>query len=92
MNLDFYLVSYDDIGGIACRKVGDSSHLFSEYCPVFWTSNTTFIEVIDSIHGQLPWMENQVVSRILDINSSYDLVIPNLAGASVNPRQVQGRI
>lgn len=113
MNLDFYLVSYDDIGGIACRKVGDSSHLFSEYSPVFWTSNTTFIEspfapeeeyiydsrihlrppeAVDSIHGQLPWMENQVVSRILDVNSSYDLVIPNLAGASVNPRQVQGRI
>ncbi|KAG5542007.1 hypothetical protein RHGRI_021742 [Rhododendron griersonianum] len=113
MNLDFYLVSYDDIGGIACRKVGDSSHLFAEYSPVFWTSNTTFIEspfsaeeeyiydcrihlrppeATDSIHGQLPWMENHVVSRILDINSSYDLVIPNLAGASVNPRQVQGRI
>ncbi|KAI8004089.1 F-box protein [Camellia lanceoleosa] len=31
------------------------------------------------VHGQSSWMENEVVSRILDINSSYDLVIPNLA-------------
>ncbi|KAF5942800.1 hypothetical protein HYC85_020442 [Camellia sinensis] len=113
MNLDFYLVTYDDIGGIACRRVGDSSQPFSDYSPVFWTSNTTFIQSpfcpeeeyiydsrmhlrplasADPVHGQSSWMENEVVSRILDINSSYDLVIPNLAGASANPQQVEGRI
>ncbi|KAL7175648.1 hypothetical protein ACSBR2_029279 [Camellia fascicularis] len=113
MNLDFYLVTYDDIGGIACRRVGDSSQPFSDYSPVFWTSNTTFIESpfcpeeeyiydsrmhlrplasADPVHGQSSWMENEVVSCILDINSSYDLVIPNLAGASANPQQVEGRI
>lgn len=113
MNLDFYLVAYDDIGGIACRRVGDSFQPFSNYSPVFWTPNTTFIEspfsseeeylydsrihlrpvaAAPSIQGQPPWMENEVVSRILYINSSYDLVIPDLAGASANPQRVEGRI
>ncbi|KAI8014042.1 F-box protein [Camellia lanceoleosa] len=113
MNLDFYLVAYDDIGGIACRRVGDSVQPFSNYSPVFWTPNTTFIEspfsseeeylydshihlrpvaAAPSIQGQQPWMENEVVSRILYINSSYDLVIPDLAGASANPQRVEGRI
>ena len=103
-------MAYDDIGGIACRKVGDSSHLFSDYSPVFWTSNTTFIEspfspeeeyIYDSrIHlwppaaadSGLHWVENEAVSCILYINSSYDLVIPNLDGASADPRHVEGRI
>lgn len=44
MSLDFYLVAYDDIGGLACRRLGDASDPFSGYTPVFWTSNTTFIE------------------------------------------------
>ncbi|KAL6983016.1 hypothetical protein U1Q18_016410 [Sarracenia purpurea var. burkii] len=113
MNLDFYLVAYDDIGGITCRRVGDSSHILSDYSPVFWTSNTTFIEspfsceeeclydgrvhlrppsAPNSIHGQTSWMENEAVSRILYINSSYDLVIPNLAGAASNTWHVEGRI
>ncbi|KAL8096246.1 F-box protein At3g12350-like [Apium graveolens] len=107
MKLDFYLVAYDDIGGIACRRVEDSSKPFSGYAPVFWTSDTTFIEspfspeesyiydsrthlrppeALDYIHG------DEAVSRILYINSSYDLVIPDLAETSVNPRQVEGRI
>lgn len=37
-------------------------------------------------------LENDVVSRIMYINSSYDLVIPGLAGASANPWRVEGRI
>ncbi|KAF7830539.1 F-box protein [Senna tora] len=85
---------------------------FIFYAPVFWTSNTTFLEspftpdeeyLYDSrIHlrppeadseaqEQLPWTENEVVNRILHINSSYDLVIPDLTG-TINPRSAEGRI
>ncbi|XP_022768637.1 F-box protein At3g12350 isoform X2 [Durio zibethinus] len=35
MNLNFYLVKYDEIGGIICHRVGDLS---SYAPPVFWTS------------------------------------------------------
>ncbi|KAK6130809.1 hypothetical protein DH2020_035450 [Rehmannia glutinosa] len=44
MSLDFYLVSYDDVGGIACRKVGDSNRPLTCHAPIFWTSDLTFIE------------------------------------------------
>lgn len=40
-NLDFYLVRYDDIGGIICRKVGDLSP--GNAAPVFWTSKPMFM-------------------------------------------------
>lgn len=43
-NLGFYLISYDGIGGIACRRVGDSSAPSGGYTPVFWTSSTSLIE------------------------------------------------
>ncbi|KAJ1385634.1 F-box-like domain superfamily [Sesbania bispinosa] len=126
MSLAFYLVAYDDIGGIACRRLGDPPERFSSYAPVFWTSNATFLEspfcleeesLYDSrIHlqpleqhneiqeqfhlsddegvnriqqFQLP--DNEVVNRILHISSSYDLVIPDLAG-TINPRSAEGRI
>lgn len=114
MSLDFYLVTYDDIGGIACRRVGDSSERFSSCAPVFWTSNATFIEspfspeeeylydtrthvrpleAANYFHGELLLSaESEMVSRILCINSSYDLVIPDLAGSTANPRHVEGRI
>ncbi|CAK9155438.1 unnamed protein product [Ilex paraguariensis] len=112
MNLDFYLVVYDDIGGIACRRVGDASKPFSGYDPVFWTSNTTFIEsplpfeeeyiynsrvhlrpppAADDDHGH-PSSDNEAVSHILHINSSYDLVIADLAGTIANSWLVEGRI
>lgn len=104
-NLDFYLVAYDDIGGIACRRIGDSCKPFSSYAPVFWTSNTRFFEspfsseeedIYDTREHLMPpghhllCSEKESVSRILYINSSYDLVIPGLA--TVNPHQVEGRI
>ncbi|OVA05880.1 F-box domain [Macleaya cordata] len=112
MSLEFYLVAYDDIGGITCRRVGDSLEPFSGYFPVFWTSNTTFIEsplsaeeeylydsrihlrppAVNHIHEHSPFIENEDVLRILNINSSYDLVIPDLTGSSVDPRHVEGRI
>uniref|UniRef100_A0A7N0RBW0 F-box protein n=1 Tax=Kalanchoe fedtschenkoi TaxID=63787 RepID=A0A7N0RBW0_KALFE len=109
-NLDFYLVAYDDIGGVACRRVGDSCKPFSSYSPVFWTSDSTLIEspfsheeeclYASRIHLQPSMAENyftgnscsvsnEPVSRIMLINSSYDLVIPNLTAYS---RQVEGRV
>lgn len=103
-NLDFYLVAYDDIGGIACRRIGDSCKPFSSYAPVFWTSNTTFFEspfsseeeyIYDTREHLLPLgqLDMDAVSRILYINSSYDLVLPGLVEpTSVNPNQVEGRI
>ncbi|KAK7291053.1 hypothetical protein RIF29_05916 [Crotalaria pallida] len=126
MSLAFYLVAYDDIGGIACRLVGDYPERFSSYAPVFWTSKATFLEspfspeeesLYDSrihlrpfepdneIHEQFLFSDNDVVNRIqqlhltddevvhriLHISSSYDLVLPDLAGA-INTRSAEGRI
>lgn len=107
MSLDFYLVSYDDIGGIACRKVGESSRPLSLHAPVFWSSSTTFIEpplspeeyhiYSNRMHLRPPAEsydsgDNGAVSHMLLINSSYDLVIPDIAGPTTNPRQCEGRI
>ncbi|XP_068654908.1 F-box protein At3g12350-like [Aristolochia californica] len=110
LNLDFYLVEYEDIGGVVCRKMGISSGPPYGYSPVFWTSNPIFIESpfskeeedlyekrihilpqpADETSGFSPVQEN-VVSRVLYINSSYDLVIPDLT-SSPSPQQVDGRI
>lgn len=113
MNLEFYLVAYDDIGGITCRRVGDSSAHFSGSAPVFWTANAKFVETpfspeedslyssrihirplaaVDDALAQLSLTQTDLVSRILYINSSYDLVIPDMAGSSTNHRNVEGRI
>nr|KYP57079.1 F-box protein At3g12350 family [Cajanus cajan] len=128
MSLAFYLVVYDDIGGIACRRIGDPPEHFSvsgHAPPVFWTSNATFLEspfspeeesLYDSrvhlqplqpsneILEQFPLLDGEVVNRmqqillsdnvvnrILHISSSYDLVVPDLAG-TINPRSAEGRI
>lgn len=113
MSLDFYLVTYDDVGGIACRKVGDSNRPPTYHAPIFWTSSLTFIESpfspeeddiynsrlhlrphaeADRNHDHVSSSDDEVVSRMLYINSSYDLVIPDLVGTTVNPRRVEGRI
>lgn len=107
MILEFYLVSYDDIGGITCRRVGKAGEQFSGYSPVFWTSNTTFLESpfpseeqdlytdrehIRPVNRDRRNSANGVVSRILCINSSYDLVIPGLSASSGDPINVEGRI
>ncbi|KAG6515096.1 F-box protein At3g12350-like [Zingiber officinale] len=109
MILEFYLFSYDDIGGITCRRVGEAGEQFSGYSPVFWTSNTTFLESPFSSDEQDLYANREhicpvnadgrkssdssgVVSRILCINSSYDLVIPGLSASSGDPRNVEGRI
>lgn len=107
MSLDFYLVSYDDIGGIACRKIGESSRPLSLHAPVFWSSSITFIEpplspeeyhiYSNRMHLRPPAEsydsgDNGAVSHMLLINSSYDLVIPDIAGPTTNPQQCEGRI
>ncbi|XP_059279442.1 F-box protein At3g12350 [Lycium ferocissimum] len=113
MTLEFFLVSYDDIGGIACRKVAELCKPFSAYAPVFWTSNTIFIKSPLSSEEEniyesrmhirplaeaddpceiLPSSDKRAVLSMLCMNSSYDLVIPDLAGDTVNPRQAEGRI
>lgn len=112
MSLAFYLVGYDDIGGITCRRVGYSSEQVSGYAPVFWTSNPSFLEspfsleeeylhdcrihvrplAANDIDELVPSIENKTISRILCVNSSYDLVLPDLAGSTPNPRNVEGRI
>lgn len=104
MLLDFYLVTYDDVGGITCRRVGNWREPFSGYSPVFWTSNTAFLNAPFSGEEQDLYRSRQhfglnhcdiekgVVSRILCINSSYELVLPNLSGSTGDPRNVEGRI
>ncbi|KAG4953602.1 hypothetical protein JHK87_039196 [Glycine soja] len=108
MSLAFYLVAYDDIGGIACRWIGDPPDHFSGQAPVFWTSNATFLEspfspeeesLYDSrVHLRPLQLGNEqfqlsgnVVNRIHHISSSYDLVVPDLAG-TMNRRSAEGRI
>ncbi|KAJ8762571.1 hypothetical protein K2173_008010 [Erythroxylum novogranatense] len=49
-------------------------------------------EIGDHIHWDGPFIDDEVVSHIMHINSSYELVIPSLADASANPWRVEGRI
>ncbi|KZV45130.1 F-box protein [Dorcoceras hygrometricum] len=113
-SLEFYLVTYDDIGGIACRKVGESSRPLTYHAPVFWTLSGSFIEsplspeenhiyncrlhlrptveADQSSDDYFRSSDDKAVSRMLYINSSYDLVIPDLAANSINSREVEGRI
>ncbi|KAF6167074.1 hypothetical protein GIB67_041329 [Kingdonia uniflora] len=113
MSLNFYLVVYDGIGGIVCRRVGDASKIYSRCSPVFWTSNTAFFDSPFSLeeerlyesrihlqppvaenhsYGHSPPIEDEAVLRIFNMNSSYDLVIPDLTGSSINAQRVEGRI
>ncbi|XP_042448101.1 F-box protein At3g12350-like [Zingiber officinale] len=106
MLLEFYLVSYDDIGGITCRRVSEGEQ-FSGYSPVFWTSNTTFLESPFSkeeqdlygnrehIHLVASNPRNVVsaaVLRILCISSSYDLSIPSSSASTGDSKNVEGRV
>ena len=44
MNLGFYLIAYDDIGCITCRKLWYAPENFSSYGQLFWISDTTFAD------------------------------------------------
>ncbi|XWS21298.1 hypothetical protein CRYUN_Cryun30bG0043600 [Craigia yunnanensis] len=110
MNLDFYLVKYDEIGGIICQRVG---HLSSSYTPlVFWTSEPMFMEspfspeeeyiyddrihirplaAEDHSHSQPAMTGIEMVSHILHINSSCNLIVPGLVG-SAGFQHGEGRI
>uniref|UniRef100_A0A0D9XZR8 F-box domain-containing protein n=1 Tax=Leersia perrieri TaxID=77586 RepID=A0A0D9XZR8_9ORYZ len=105
--LEFYLVTYDDIGGITCRQVSDTRGQTSGFTPIFWTINTTFIEQpfsekeldhysgrehIQGVNSDHSGTENRAVSRILCIHSSYDVVDPHLSAPLDDMRNVEGRI
>lgn len=105
--LEFYLVAYDDIGGVTCRRFSDPRGQNSGYSPVFWTTDTTFLEPpfseqelenyssryhIQGVTSNHAAVENRVISRILCINSSHDVVDPQLSNPLDDARSVEGRI
>ncbi|CAL5093383.1 unnamed protein product [Urochloa decumbens] len=105
--LEFYLVAYDDIGGVTCRRFNDTRGQNSGYSPVFWTTDTTFLEPpfseqeldnysnryhIQGVTSNHASTENRVISRILCINSSHDVVDPHLSTPLDDARSVDGRI
>ncbi|CAA6657536.1 unnamed protein product [Spirodela intermedia] len=106
MRLAFYIVTYDSMGTISCRRVGDVSEPLSGYLPIFWTSNTSFLEYPfsrkeDDIfcsreHIGPPSLHSigmkKVVSGIFYTNSSYDLVSVDSSGSTVDYQNVEGRI
>ncbi|XVF36433.1 hypothetical protein REPUB_Repub19eG0058000 [Reevesia pubescens] len=71
MNLDFYLVKYDEIGGIICQRVGNWPSSYAP--PVFWTSEPMFMKspfspeeehlYDDRMHIQPPEAEDHVRSQ-----------------------------
>ncbi|KAJ3675597.1 hypothetical protein LUZ60_004639 [Juncus effusus] len=107
-SLEFYLVAYDDLGGITCRHISNPGSQFSGYSPLFWSPNADFLippfskEELDIYTSRVHTgdfnlnnydFEGRLVSRILCINSSYNLVIPDLVeGHNGNLRDVEGRI
>lgn len=98
MNLDFYLVKYDEIGGIICQRIGD----LSAYSPaVFWTSEPMLMQspfcpeeehiydgrehiqplaAEDDRRCHPPVTGIEVVSHILHMNSSCNIIVPGLLG------------
>jgi len=104
--LEFYLVTYDNIG-VTCRRFRDTRSQNSGYSPVFWTTDTTFLDPpfseqeldnytshdhIQGVTSNHAGTENRVISRILCINSSYDVVNPHLSTPLDDGRSVEGRI
>ncbi|XP_062201929.1 F-box protein At3g12350-like [Phragmites australis] len=104
--LEFYLVTYGDIGGVTCRRFSDTRGQNSGYSPVFWTTDTTFLEPpfseqelvnyssrdhIRDVASSHAGTENRVISRILCMHSSYDVVDPHLS-TPFDARNVEGRI
>ncbi|KAM0900375.1 hypothetical protein ACQ4PT_020683 [Festuca glaucescens] len=105
--LEFYLVTYDDIGGVTCRRVSETKGHNSGYSPLFWTTDATFLEppfseqeldrysccehiqVVTSGHTE---MQSKGVSRIMCINSSYNLVDSHPTAPLDDTRNLEGRI
>ncbi|KAF8783974.1 hypothetical protein HU200_000066 [Digitaria exilis] len=105
--LEFYLVAYDDIGGVTCRRFSDTRGQNSGYSPLFWTTDTTFLEPpfseqeldnyssryhIQGVTSNHAGTENRVISRIMCISSSHDVVDPHLSNPLDDARSVEGRI
>ncbi|CAN8253831.1 unnamed protein product [Cochlearia groenlandica] len=81
-NLELYLVKYDEVGGIICKKIEDLA-LSRHTQPVFWTPNHTFVKSPFSVKEEMildgrihisPILREEadenVVSGMLYMNSS----------------------
>lgn len=106
--LEFYLVTYDDIGGVTCWQVSETKGHNSGYSPLFWTTHATFLEPpfseqeldrysccehIRAVTSGHTETLSKGVSGIMCINSSYDLVDPHLSPAPIeDTRNLEGRI
>lgn len=92
MELGFYLIIYNDNGGLGCRLVGNSLESFSGFS-IFWTSETKFLEFpfsaeeediyntrhhIHSVGFDSNAVDRDIISRILSISSSVDLDFPGV--------------
>jgi hypothetical protein len=83
-NMELYLVKYDEVGGVICKKVEDLS-LSRHTSPVFWTRNHAFVTCPFSAEEEMIFdgrvhvtpllgeVREQAVSGILYMYSSYDL-------------------
>ncbi|ESQ38809.1 hypothetical protein EUTSA_v10028685mg [Eutrema salsugineum] len=102
-SLELYMVKYDEVGGIICRKVEDLS-LSRHTSPVFWTPNQAFIRSPFSVEEEMildgrihttPLLEEvheEVVSGMLYTSSSYDLVLPGEVGNGSGFSRGEGRV
>ncbi|XP_019096141.1 PREDICTED: F-box protein At3g12350-like isoform X1 [Camelina sativa] len=101
-NMELYLVKYDEVGGIICRKVEDLS-LSRHTPPVFWTPNHLVIRspfsaeeelLLNSrIHvSPLAEVHENVVSGMLYMKSSYDMVLQGEAGNGNGFLRGEGRV
>lgn len=92
MELGFYLIIYNDNGGLGCRLVGDSLESFSGFS-IFWTSETKFLEFpfseeeegiyntrhhVHSVGFDSNAVDRNIISRILSISSSVELDFPGV--------------
>ncbi|GAA0140706.1 hypothetical protein LIER_02007 [Lithospermum erythrorhizon] len=77
MTLAFYLVAYDDIGGIACRRIGNSSGSSSGHTPVFWASSTTLTEFPFSAVEEHIYNSRMHVQPLMESEFSYEDLPPS---------------
>ncbi|PHT51019.1 hypothetical protein CQW23_10766 [Capsicum baccatum] len=106
MILEFFLVSYDEIGGVACRRLVDLCFPFSTYVPVVWISNTVSIQsplsseekiIYESRMHIEPLTETDEPCEILPCSDKREIscmlcLNSSYGSVAVHPRQAEGRI
>ncbi|KAM3305033.1 hypothetical protein P3S67_011899 [Capsicum chacoense] len=106
MILEFFLVSYDEIGGVACRRLVDLCFPFSTYVPVVWISNTISIQsplsseekiIYESRMHIQPLTETDEPCEILPCSDKREIscmlcLNSSYGSVAVHPRQAEGRI